>query len=252
MLALFVFDVGGVFRDSSLAINEGFKRGFISCGLSYHFNSQDVWHLRGIGKYNNSRNCVKALLAVLRTKYGLPGLISRNDAEKKLDEIIKKNIKSKDEREINGIGKSYKRFFNSQKAKKLIRLYPNIKKSIDLLLGRGYKLAIFTNSSAISVKRDLKRLDLNGFSLILSEEDVKNKKPSGEGITRIIKNMNISPKKTVYIGDSVVDILAARDAKCQSVAVTCGMGIKKHLIKEKPDFIFENIFEMAKYFSNKS
>jgi len=39
---LLIFDVGGVFRDSSLAMNEGFRRGFESVGLSYSFQPQEV------------------------------------------------------------------------------------------------------------------------------------------------------------------------------------------------------------------
>jgi phosphoglycolate phosphatase-like HAD superfamily hydrolase len=43
-----------------------------------------------------------------------------------------------------------------------------------------------------------------------------------------------------------VDIMAARDAGVMSVAVFSGMGLKKDLEKAKPDYLFENILEMAK------
>ena len=74
---MLIFDVGGVFRDSSRATSEGFRRGFISCGLKYKFNAQDVWHLRGVGKYNNSGNCAKALFALSRTGERLSKLIAK-------------------------------------------------------------------------------------------------------------------------------------------------------------------------------
>jgi len=250
MFELFIFDVGGVFRDSSLAINEGFRRGFNSCGLDYGFKANDVWHLRGIGKYNNSYQAIKALLAISRTRLNLNIIINKDQPEKYLDDLIKKTISDKELKIGKKIREKYGNFFNSSEANKLIKIYPWTKKAIDLLQGK-FRLAIFTNASSRSVSRDLPGLGLKKFLLILSEEDVKKKKPSGEGINKIIKKLNMLPKETAYVGDSVVDILAARDARCKSIAVTCGMGLKKHLKKERPDFIFENILEMAKYLSDK-
>jgi len=247
MLTFFIFDVGGVFRDSSLAINEGFKRGFHSCGLDYNFKANDVWHLRGIGKYNHSQEAIKALLAVSKTGFNLNSIINRDEPEKFLDDLIRKTISKKELEICKKIGEKYKNFFNSPEANKLIKIYPWAREAIDLLYGR-FRLAIFTNASARTVSRDLPSLNLKKFSFILSEEDVEKKKPSGEGIVKIIKKLNIPLEETAYVGDSVVDILAARDAKCKSIVVTCGMGLKKHLEKEKPDFIFGDILEMAKYF----
>lgn len=250
MLNLFVFDVGGVFRDSSLAINEGFRRGFGSCGLGYSFKADDVWHLRGIGKYNDSHEAIKALLAVSKTGLKLNSIINKDEPEKFLDELIKRKVSKKELEISEKIEEGYEEFFNSSGAKKLIRIYPWVSKAVDLL-SRKFRLAIFTNASARSVSRDLSGIGLKRFSMILSEADIKKKKPSGEGIIKIIKKLNIPSKETIYVGDSVVDVLAAKDAQCKAVAVTCGMGLKIHLKKEKPDFIFENILEMANYFFNK-
>lgn len=249
-MALFVFDVGGVFRDSSKAINEGYKKGFIDAGLTYSFNPEDIWHLRGIGKYNRSSNCIKTLLAIQKTGYNLNEIIHDADAETKLDEIIKNNLGNEDEKIVDFIEKEYKNFFNSQEASNLIKLYPDARNSIELLYNRGYKLGIFTNSSILTVKRDLKELGLNKFSSIVSEESVENKKPSGEGIKKIISEINEDKRQTFYIGDSVVDIKAAKNAGCKSVALLSGMGLEIHIRKENPDFIFGNLAKMAKYFVN--
>ena len=251
-MSLFIFDVGGVFRDSSKAINEGYKKGFIAAGLNYNFYSENIWHLRGIGKYNRSNNCIKALLAMQKTNYNLSEIIHAVDAETKIDEITKNDLNNENEKIVDFIEKEYKKFFNSQEANNLIKLYPNARNNIDLLYDKGYRLAIFTNSSVLTVKRDLKEFDLDKFSLIISEEDVKNKKPSGEGIEKIIAEINEDKRQTFYIGDSVVDIRAAKNAGCKSVALLSGMGLEIHIRKENPDFIFGNLTEMTNYFVNAS
>ncbi len=249
-MSLFIFDVGGVFRDSSKAINEGYKKGFLAAGLTYKFYPEDIWHLRGIGKYNRSGNCIKALLAMQKTNYNLGKITHDANAETKLDEIIKINSNNKDEKTAILIREEYKKFFNSEEANNLIKIYSNAKNNIDILHKMGYKLAIFTNSSISTVKRDLKELGLNKFSLIVSEEDVKNKKPSGEGIEKIIAEIKENKKQTFYVGDSVVDIKAAKNAGCKSVALLSGMGLEIHIRKENPDFVFGNLTEMTNYFAN--
>lgn len=247
-IKLLIFDVGGVFRDSSKAMGEGFRRGFISCGLKYGFNAQDVWHLRGIGKYNNSGNCAKALFALSGTGESLSRLIAKPNAETLLDRIVSGCTTAGDVGKIDKIRGGYKKFFYSAQAGKLIKLYPKVAEAINALHKNGYKLAIFTNAKVSSVRRDLRGVDLSKFSLIISEEDLKNKKPSGEGILKITSKLDVKPEEAIYVGDCVVDILAAKDAGCKSIALLCGMGLKNHLEKEKPDLVFKNLWEMSRHF----
>jgi HAD superfamily hydrolase (TIGR01662 family) len=247
-IKLLIFDVGGVFRDSTPATSEGFRRGFLSCGLEYGFNPQDVWHLRGIGKYNNSRECIEALFASQKAGTSLGPIIKKADAEEIIDRIVAENLRPEDKETIDRIRAEYKKFFNSAEAEGMIKVFPYAKKALDTFYKKGYKLGIFTNTSIATIKRDLKGLGLERFSSVVSEEDVKNKKPSGEGIVKIMSELKISPEETVYIGDCPVDIQASRDAGCRSVALLCGMGLRIHLEREKPDFIFRDLAEMEKRF----
>ena len=47
---LIIFDVGGVIRDSSKAIEEGYRRGFAKFGVPYGIKTLDSWHLRGLSR----------------------------------------------------------------------------------------------------------------------------------------------------------------------------------------------------------
>ncbi len=246
---LFVFDVGGVFRDSSVAINEGFRRGFLSHGLNYNFSPDDVWHLRGIGRYNSSRECIKVLYSLAKTGENLHDIINSADAEEILERAVKENVSGNDEGVIENIRRVYKEYFRSPEAKKLIRILPDAKHCVEKLFAHGYRLAIFTNSSVSSVKRDLRGFGLEKFSAIVSEEDVKSKKPSGEGIAKIMEILHTKPFDTIYVGDSVVDIRAARDAGCRCAVVLTGMALRIHLERERPDYIFGNLSELCRRFS---
>ncbi len=241
-MKLLIFDVGGVFRDSSLVVQEGFKRGFKKVNLKYNFGSEEVWHLRGIGKYNSSREAIKGLIAVQRAQEDLNRIIERANCEEVLDKLVNKFITDDDLKSVEKIRKKYKIFFNSSKAKKHIKIFPFCKKAINKLSNKS-ELAIFTNTGKETIKRDLNFADK--FSLILGEEEVKHKKPSGEGIVRVMSKLGYKENETGYIGDSVVDILAAKNAGVCSIGVCSGMGLKKHLELVKPDYLFENILDLS-------
>ena len=173
--------------------------------------------------------------------------IEKENAEKLIDKIVYENINENDSQLIKSIQNTYKKFFHySDEAGDLIHLIPGIKASVEALR-KKYKLAIYSNSKRVSIERDLKEI-LDKFEFIVSEEDVVKKKPSGEGILIACKKLGIKPSEAVYVGDSQVDIQAAKDAGCKSVAVLTGMGLKIHLEKEKPDYIFKDLKEMADKF----
>lgn len=246
---LFIFDVDGSFRDSSRVLHEGLSTGFVSAGCQYHHNARHAWNIRGIGKYNSRINLVRALYALNLMKRDPNEILAFPDAEKKLDAMIAVSLNDADKSRIEKICKISREFSNSRSAHRLIHVFPYAQGSIDLLKSKGYEVAILTNSSIETVKRDLSQIGLEKFSSIMAKEGLKNKKPSGEGIRKILSITGFRPDETIHIGDSNIDVRAAKNAGCSSAAVLCGMGVRTHLEMEKPDYIFENIWELSKYFS---
>lgn len=240
-----IFDVGGVLRESSLAIMEGFRRCFEKAGLRYNIKQIDLWHLRGFEKFNDSRKAIEACFAVTKADEDLGRILEKDDAEEILSKLVIEKLNEHDQALISIIKEEYKRFFASEEAGRLVKIQPGAEEAVNMLKGR-YKLGIFTNAMRATVERDIAPLGLENFSVIVAEEDVKNKKPSGEGIVIACEKLSMDTKEAVYIGDAVSDITAARDAGCISAVVTNGMGIEKHLRKEKPDFVFKNLLEAAK------
>jgi HAD superfamily hydrolase (TIGR01549 family) len=245
-IELVVLDVGGVLRDSKLAINESYKLGFESVSLPYNFDAVDVWHLRGTGKYNDQQLSIKALFVSQRKKTDLHELLERDNSEGAIDELIRINFKEEDEETIKNIGEVAGTNFNSEAMKKFVKLCDGAMDGIDALIKKGYKIAIFSNAGRKSIERDIPNAER--FSAIMSEADVKNKKPSGEGIIKICDILKISPKNTVYVGDSPTDIEAARDAGCYAVGVLTGMGTRQKIEKTKPDWIFDGLIQMSDAF----
>ncbi|MBJ8055381.1 HAD hydrolase-like protein [Bacillus cereus] len=80
--------------------------------------------------------------------------------------------------------------------------------------------AMVTNTPAYKMKRKLEEVNIeeNLFKHIYCEAQ----KPSGLGITKTLEKLDILPDEAFYIGDSLVDYLAARDAGVDFMAVLTG------------------------------
>ena len=67
------------------------------------------------------------------------------------------------------------------------------------------------------------------FDLIIGGEDVSRHKPHPEGLLLAIEQLQATPSKTLYIGDSTVDAETAAAANIDFVGVTNGMTTDKEL-----------------------
>lgn len=240
---LIVSDLGGVIRDTSRGLDGGYKAGFLSEGLPYRYSHTDTWHLRGIGKYDIGLECLKALLALeLRGESSLlQEIIRRSDAESVLDAIVNSTLDAAGIDRAERIRLKYKEFFNSDKPRSLVSIHPYAESSIRSLSQEGYKVALLTNGNRVTVERDVPFTD--AFDLILSEDEVAQKKPSGDGIRQIMSSFGALPHQTIFVCDASVDIKAAKDAGTMSAAALSGMGLEIHLKQENPDIIVNDLAE---------
>ena len=239
-----MFDVDGVLRDSSIAADTGYRKGFEAEGIEYPYKVEDTWHLRGLSSFNDRPSLVSALLALIikRQSASLHEILEGPAAEEAMAKIVREAITSEQKPILSRIVDTYKKFFLSEEGKRLITDCPFAEQTVRMLSVEGYKLAILTSSDRISVQRDLPYSGI--FNEIVTEADVKKLKPSGEGLELIMSRLGIDRSKSIYIGDAASDIRAAKDARCISVAVLTGMGTKMHLQKENPDFIINNLSEL--------
>lgn len=105
---------------------------------------------------------------------------------------------------------------------------------------KGKKLAIFSSNTKICIERGLQKFSLaDYFDMIISREDVKELKPSSEGLKRILDNFNTRSEETIMIGDSPHDIESAKKEGVISVGVLTGYFGKDKL--NKADYIFSDL-----------
>jgi HAD superfamily hydrolase (TIGR01549 family) len=92
-------------------------------------------------------------------------------------------------------------------------LHEGIDALLNFIINNGGRIAAFTGKGRRSAEITLGELGIfDKVEFLISGDDVTKKKPSGEGIFKILDYFNIAPEKALMIGDSISDIKAAREA----------------------------------------
>ncbi|MDC0932520.1 HAD family hydrolase [Arcobacteraceae bacterium] len=88
------------------------------------------------------------------------------------------------------------------------------------------------------------------FETIIGRQEVTNPKPHPEPILKAMENLNITSDDTIYmIGDTKLDLIAAKDAGVESIGVLCGYGKKEDLQCYTED-IFEDALSSVQFIQN--
>ena len=74
----------------------------------------------------------------------------------------------------------------------------------------GYRMGVVSNCGVYAVGKVLESFNLAGyFEIILSRDDVAYLKPHPEGLELALKKLCVPAERTLFVGDSLNDILAA-------------------------------------------
>ena len=109
--------------------------------------------------------------------------------------------------------------------------------------------AIVTNKPTdytMAILKGLKVVDQ--FEMVIGSEGTQELKPHPAMILKAVEGFKVDRSKAVMIGDSVLDIQAAKAAGIKSCAVGYGMGVRKNLEASNPDFFCERAEELKQLF----
>lgn len=126
-----------------------------------------------------------------------------------------------------GIGRSEKPF----------TLIPGVIEALEAL-SRKYPCSIVSARGERSTSLFLDQFNLKRFfAAFATAQTCEHTKPYPDPILWAAKQMGVAPEHCLMIGDTTVDILAARAANAQSIGVLCGFGERKELEKAGANII---------------
>lgn len=108
------------------------------------------------------------------------------------------------------------------------------------------RLGIVTTKTAHYSQELLEHLGvMHYFEVLIGRESVINPKPHPEPILKALEHLKADAKQTWMIGDTPLDLIAAREAGVHGVGVLCGYGEKFELEKHT-SFIFSDTRDAIK------
>jgi len=121
-----------------------------------------------------------------------------------------------------------------QKMNHKTRPYDGIIDLLKELQMRNIKIGVVSNKYDLAVKSLCEEFFSPYIQIAIGESEKIRRKPLPDGILAAIQELNSEKEKTIYVGDSDIDIQTAKNAGVLSVGVTWGFRTKEILLKENP------------------
>jgi len=172
--------------------------------------------------------------------------IDRNIIGPPIREIINNLIPNLDEEVKNKILNYFKEYYyecNFDNTK----LINGVLDLLNLLKRNKIKTFIATNKPIYPTQKILSKFDLTDFNQIVTIDSVPGKYlKKNEMIYKIIHDNNLNKEETIYVGDAVNDINAAKKNKIKSIGFLGGYGNANEIINANPNYFLRNMAEIIK------
>ena len=143
------------------------------------------------------------------------------------------------------IGDVYDR--NDEDALTRWTLRPGVKDFLHTVKKKGIHVALVSNVGGKSLFKALKKLGLEDFfEVALSRNDVLNLKPSPDGINVALERIGASRDNSIFLGDSLDDVNAARNAGLRVMVISEGENLKEEILAAKPDYVIQGYEELLR------
>ena len=124
-------------------------------------------------------------------------------------------------------------------------LHPGVLDTLRTLEDRKLRMGLVTSNSRRGTDLTLEHLRLRGFfESVVTRDDCPEMKPDPTPLSMAVKELDVRADETIFVGDSIMDILAASNAGVRSVAVASGSASVEQLIQQKPDYILASLTEL--------
>ncbi len=139
----------------------------------------------------------------------------------------------------------FKAYYKEHAAVKT-RPYEDIMETLEELKARGIKTAIVSNKMD-SVVKELNKIYFDGLiSVAVGESENIKRKPAPDTVLKAIEELGSDVKSSVYVGDSEVDVMTAKNAGITCISVLWGFRDEQTLKDNGATFIIDQPLNLLK------
>ena len=125
--------------------------------------------------------------------------------------------------------------------------YDGILELMEELKKRNIKMAIVSNKVDAGVKELNEKHFAEFIEVAIGEREGISRKPAPDSVNEVIKILGAEKAQVLYVGDSDVDILTARNAGVRCISVTWGFRDEQFLINHGAEVLIAKPLELLEY-----
>ncbi len=131
--------------------------------------------------------------------------------------------------------------------------YDKILQILKTLKQNGYITAVVSNKFDMAVKELCSKYFSGLIDFAAGENEVCGirKKPAPDTVLKVLEKFNLTNNEAVYVGDSDVDIMTAKNSKMPCISVTWGFRNREFLINNNAEIIIDSPDEIIDILENR-
>ena len=119
----------------------------------------------------------------------------------------------------------------------MVTIYGGVADMLRTVRAAGLRTGLVTSKNRPGAQRGLELVGLGGtMDVLVCADDVENPKPHPEPVLLALAQLGAHPAETIFVGDSIHDMRAGRDAGVKTGAVLWGPFGREHLEGATPDY----------------
>jgi pyrophosphatase PpaX len=132
------------------------------------------------------------------------------------------------------------REYNLANHDRMVTVYPGIVAAVEAIRRAGRATGLVTSKNRTGALRGLALAKLESMmDVLVCADEVTNPKPHPEPVEKAVALLGTDPATTVYVGDSIHDMVSGRAAGVRTAAALWGPFGREHLAGATPDFWLE-------------
>ena len=123
--------------------------------------------------------------------------------------------------------------------------YPHVLEALQRLKSHGLLLGVVTNKEAAYTQTVLDAHGLTPlFDCVISGDTLPTKKPQPDGVLSCLKRFHVPADRTLFVGDSSIDVATARNAGVAVWVVPYGYNMGAAIADSHPDRVIASFAEL--------
>lgn len=126
--------------------------------------------------------------------------------------------------------------------------YPGVTESLAALRAASVRVACVTNKEMVHTRRVLALHRLDGlFDLVVAGDTLAQKKPHADVLGHVLRHLGCEAGRSAHVGDSRIDLEAARNAGVAAWAVPYGYNEGVPIAQFHPERLFDSIADACRH-----